>query len=83
MIVPVYISASGSPDTETLTYALLDTQSDACFGTSEALSNLRTDRIKVQLKVSTITNEARTLNSVSHGGLRVRGFRSKTWVTLP
>ena len=83
MIVPVYISASGSPDTETLTYALLDTQSDACFGTSEALSNLRTDRTKVQLKVSTITNEAKTLNSVSHEGLRVRGLNSKTWVILP
>ena len=83
MIVPVYIATENDLNTKLLTYALLDTQSDACFGTTSVLSDLGTSRKKVQLKIATITNESRRIDSTSHKGLRVRGLKGEKWVALP
>ena len=44
MILPVYIDSNSNSESKRVTYALLDTQSDACFATSAVLEGLHTSR---------------------------------------
>ena len=81
MIVPVWVSGNESSDTEILTYALLDTQSDSSFILEELAQKLNTEVHPVRLKLSTITS-----SSTVHCGvvlnLSVRGLNLPTRVAV-
>ena len=83
MIVPVYIDSSSNSESGRVTYALLDTKADACFATSAVLEGLHTRRRRVQLKIATMTNSARSISCLSHSGLRLKGLKDNKWVPLP
>ena len=83
MILPVYIDSNSDSESKRVTYALLDTQSDACFATSAVLEGLHTSTRRVQLKISTMTSSARDISCLSHSGIRLKGLKDNKWVPLP
>ena len=82
MIVPVYISNVRSPNKEILTYALLDTQSEATFVLSKIGNALQTTNFRSTVKLSTLTS-TETLNCYEYRDLQVRGYNQDTHIPLP
>ncbi|XP_051939800.1 uncharacterized protein LOC127612976 [Hippocampus zosterae] len=83
MIVPVWISAPNAPETETLAYALLDTQSSHTFVDQELCAKLKVDMDPVKLKLSTMRGKDSVIKSERVCGLKVRGFSSNISIDLP
>ena len=81
MIVPVWISAPNAPDTETLAYALLDTQSR--FVDQQVCEKLQAAMEPVKLKLSTMMGKDSVVKSQRVCGLKVRGFSSNISIDLP
>lgn len=82
MILPVYVS-SGVGHPEVLTYALLDTQSDATFVQEDLVNRLDTQKQPTTLNLATMTNSQKRITCHKHSGLRIRGLQSHEWVVLP
>ena len=82
MIVPVYLSSVNSPDTEVLTYALLDTQSDTTFVLSNICDKVQPTKHRSSLRLSTLTSTS-YVNCFRYNDLRVRGFNSDVRIPLP
>ncbi|XP_070198795.1 uncharacterized protein [Littorina saxatilis] len=84
MIVPVYVSSIDNPDREVLTYALLDTMSDATFAVSSVVEGLGATARQTTLKVSTLTETDTLIPCTKYTGLRVRSYFSENdWINLP
>lgn len=83
MVVPVWISASKTPDKETLVYALLDTQSSHTFVDQEVCEQLQAAKVPVKLKLSTMMGKDSVVKSQRVSGLRIRGFTSDSFIDLP
>ncbi|XP_048846374.1 uncharacterized protein LOC125717469 [Brienomyrus brachyistius] len=83
MTVPVWISCVGKNCTETLVYALLDTQSSNTFIDQEVCHNIQADTEPIVLKLSTMTNRGSRVNCQRATGLRVRGYYSQEYIELP
>ncbi|XP_073718035.1 uncharacterized protein [Misgurnus anguillicaudatus] len=81
-IVPVLVSSIKEPKKETLTYALLDTQSDSTFILDDLVAELNVSVQPVQLKLSTMTAVDTVIASKAVCGLQVRGLNSETYVQL-
>ena len=82
MIVPVYVSSIDTPHNEILTYALLDTQSDATFVLSSIGDAVTTNKAPSTVKLSTITS-CSTEDCLEYRNLQVRGFNYDAQVPLP
>ncbi|XP_070203688.1 uncharacterized protein [Littorina saxatilis] len=84
MIVPVYVSSIDNPDREVLTYALLDTMSDATFAVSSVVESLGATATQTTLKLSTLTENDTLIPCTKYTGLRVRSYFSQSdWIKLP
>jgi hypothetical protein len=83
MVVPVYLSHVSKPDSEILTYALLDTQSDTSFISETLFEKLGVDGTPTILKLSTMTADGDVMTSKRVKGLTVRGFECDSGVPLP
>ena len=82
MIVPVYVSNVNSPSTEILTYALLDTQSDATFVLSKIGDAVQTNKSPSTMKLSTLT-PTKIMNRYEYSDLQVGGFNQDVRIPLP
>ncbi|XP_067380798.1 uncharacterized protein [Channa argus] len=83
MIVPVWISSAATPETETLVYALLDTQSSNTFVDQEVCENIGACSEPVKLKLTTMMGKDSIVQSERVSGLRVKGFSSQSFINLP
>lgn len=83
MMVPVWISAGNAPDSETLVYALLDTQSTHTFVDQEVCEHLQVASEPVKLKLATMVKRDSIVESQRVQGLKIRGFFSNTYIELP
>nr|XP_054757838.1 uncharacterized protein LOC129263947 [Lytechinus pictus] len=81
MIVPVWVSSEQCPSHEILTYALLDTQSDASFILEDLAEALRVQRQPVKLQLSTMTSSS-TIHCDSVSNLVVRGMTTPTKLNI-
>ncbi|XP_073732301.1 uncharacterized protein [Misgurnus anguillicaudatus] len=82
MIVPVWLS-SHNTESETLVYALLDTQSSHTFVDQEICEGLHALKEPVKLRLSTMMGKDVVVTSQRVEGLRVRGFSSNDFICLP
>ena len=83
LIVPVRISHPDCPGREVVTYAMLDTQSDASFITEGTARELGVEGRETRLSLSTMTSNERIIRCTRFAGLQVRGFNSQCMVNLP
>ncbi|XP_065115485.1 uncharacterized protein [Paramisgurnus dabryanus] len=83
MIVPVWVSTERNPGSEKLVYALLDTQSDTVFIERELSNKLHADSCPVRLKLTTMTAKDVIMPSERVSGLKVRGYNSSVFLSLP
>lgn len=83
MIVPVWLSSVTAPETETLVYALLDTQSSTTFVDKAVCEQMGSGLDPVKLKLTTLMGKDSIVQSDIVSGLRVRGFSSHSFVNLP
>jgi len=82
MVVPVWLATESAPDSEILTYALLDTQSDTSFIHEDTAASLQVQGKPVKLSLSTMTSEKTVIPSKNVTGLVVRGFHSTERVSI-
>ncbi|CAI5689637.1 unnamed protein product [Oreochromis niloticus] len=83
MIVPVWVSSEQHPGTESLVYALLDTQSDTVFIDQDVSNNLQTKATPIRLKLTTLLGKDVVVPSERISGLKVRGYNSSEMIELP
>lgn len=83
MIVPVWISSSSTTGSETLAYALFDTQSSKTFVDQDLCEKLQAASEPVKLKLSTMMGRDSVIESQRVSGLKVRGYSSETTISLP
>ena len=79
MILPVYIRTKQSHKEE-LVYAMLDTQSDASFVTSDITKKLTSKGTKELITLSTLT-ETKSIRTTKHA-FSVRGYSATEWLSL-
>ena len=84
-IVPVLVSHPDNPEREVLTYAMLDTQSDASFVVDSVLRELCAPSQSTELRITTMTSQQALMNTNKVSNLVVRGYgRSRSaQVSLP
>lgn len=83
MIVPVWISSTKAPEKEILAYALLDTQSSNTFVDQGMCRMVGASLEPVKLQLTTMMGRDSIVHSARASGLRVRGFSSDSWISLP
>ena len=83
MIVPVYVASTDSPQREQLVYAMLDTQSDACFITESTCERLQVNGTPTKLILTTMSNEKELVEVKKINNLTVRGYYSEDKIPLP
>ena len=83
MIVPVLVSHANYPYHEVMTYALLDTQSDATFVVNSLIEELKPPSRPATLELSTMTDHKKRVQCLKVDGLQVRGLSSQEYVQLP
>lgn len=83
MIVLVWISSAKTPETETLAYALIDTQNSNTFVDQDVCQTIGASSEPVKLKLTTMMGKDSIVQSSRVSGLRVRGLSSKSWINLP
>lgn len=83
MVIPMWVSSKNNPTTEKLVNALLDSQSDTTFIDQEVSDGLDADKLRVKLKLTTMSGKDTVITSESVSGLRVRGYSSAIQVNLP
>ena len=79
MMVPVYISSNDT--NERLIYAMLDTQSDACFITEEVAKTINASGRHEMLTIHTMNGE-QTRRTSKYEGLKIRGYLTDSSTTL-
>ncbi|XP_070187181.1 uncharacterized protein [Littorina saxatilis] len=83
MIVPVLVSSDSNPNVEVLTYALLDTMSNATFVVQSVAEEVKAKSQPTTLRVSTLTEDNAVVSGRKYSGLRVRSPTSSEFVRLP
>ena len=82
-VVPVWVSVASNPEVEILVYALLDTQSDSTFIEETICERLSAPTDPVKLKLSTLLGKDVTVACKRARELRVRGYTSTRYISLP
>ena len=77
MIVPVFVFSPDDPENEILTYALLDSMSDASIISEELSDYLSIRKDRKRLRISTVTTPNKTQWCDEICNLQVRGYTSK------
>ncbi|XP_071803595.1 uncharacterized protein [Asterias amurensis] len=83
MIVPVWVAATSDPAREVLTYAMLDTQSDASFILNSTAESLGIKGQPVQLKLATMTGSSTVSECSLLKEITVRGLHSSKVISVP
>lgn len=83
MIVPVWVSSKEYPTKETLTYAILDTQSNATFVLEEIARSVTGRCTPVRLKLATMTSSSCLVDTYAVSELMVRGISSSKRIKIP
>ena len=83
MIVPVWVYSRSSPSERWLTYAMLDSQSDATFLTDEVASKVSGVHNATTIKLSTMTSKEKLIKCHRYTDLIVKGYFTDSEVTLP
>ena len=78
--MPVLISSTSNPETETLVYALLDTNT---FVAQEVGVKMGAGLEPVKLRLTTIMGKDYIVQSKSASGLRIGGYSSSSFINLP
>ena len=60
LIVPVWVSSSAKPEESVLTYALIDSQSNATFTTEQLIKSLMVDGVKSHLQLAPVQESTGT-----------------------
>ena len=81
-VVKVTIHHPDQPHRKTETYAMLDTQSNSCFISSQLAEEINAPSTPVNLKLTTLLKK-QTVKSDVVRGLVIKGLREKTELTLP
>ena len=81
MAVPVHISTEENPQKETLVYALLDTQSDSSYITTNAAGSLKLTSSQEQVIIGTMTSES-SMKLDRYHNIRIRGYNESKSTTL-
>ena len=82
MIVPVRLEHADHPEHQTVVYALLDPQSDACFIKESVGDEIRAGGEEVLLELSTMAGKA-TMKTTNMKNLIVRPIDSDTEIKMP
>ncbi|XP_067933307.1 uncharacterized protein [Watersipora subatra] len=81
MILPVYVSSQFDPQKEVLIYAMLDSQSDSTFLTTDVGGMLNTDTTIEDVQMETLNGS--TLEKINlHHNILVRGFHECTKLSI-
>ena len=83
MVVPVYVSSSQNSQTEILTYALLDMQSDVSFIDTGLMHKLNVGSVDTKLLLSTMTADKMMMCCKVVSGLVVRAYNDNQCIDLP
>ena len=82
-ITEVLIHTEDDPANCVRTYALLDSQSNACFISDNLAKKMNAKTESVNLKISTVLNKNEVINSQVMHGLFIKGVNETTEVPLP
>ena len=83
LIVPVWISSHDNPHYERLTYALLDSQSNATFITENLREELKVDGVESNLLLSTVQEENKVVKCRKLKGLKITYLKREVTIELP
>ncbi|KAK3702243.1 hypothetical protein QZH41_016771 [Actinostola sp. cb2023] len=83
LIVPVWISSTENPVVEKLTYALIDSQSNATFISEGMRAALGVEGVDSHLRLSTMHKENEMINCKKIKGLEVKDFKRQVTIPLP
>ena len=83
LIVPVWVSSSAKPEESVLTYALIDSQSNATFITEQLIKSLMLDGVKSHLQLSTMHKEDEIIQCKKVQGLAVADLKKQASIPLP
>jgi hypothetical protein len=83
MIVPVWVSTKSNPSKRWLTYAMLDTQSDASFLSEDVASRLDGKSVSTSLQLSTMTSKQTILKCNKFTDLIIQGYHESEVIELP
>ena len=83
LITPVWVSSSENPRNDALTYALIDSQSNATFTTEKLRQTLEIDGVATHLRLSTMHQEDEVIDCKKVQGLVVADLQRQVSIPLP
>ena len=83
LIIPVWVSSSKNPQNDVLTYALIDSQSNATFITEKLEQHLEVDSVTSHLRLSTMHQENEIVQCKKVQGLVVMDLKRQVRIPLP
>ena len=83
LIIPVWVSSSENPRNDALTYALIDSQSNATFITEKLRQTLEIDGVATHLRLSTMHQENEVIDCKKVQGLVVADLQRQVSIPLP
>ena len=83
MVLPVLVSHKDNSEFEITVYAMLDTQSDSTFISTNTCEKLNVSGPETDLLLSTLSSEHELTHSSKISGLRVRGIVSNKSIDIP
>ena len=83
LIIPVWVSSGERPQNDVLTYALIDSQSNATFITEKLKQALEVDGVASHLRLSTMHQEDEVIECKKVQGLSVTDLKRQVHIPLP
>ena len=83
LIIPVWVSSSKNPQNDVLTYALIDSQSNATFITEKLEQSLEVDSVTSHLRLTTMHQENEIVECKKVQGLVVTDLTRQVHIPLP
>ena len=83
LIVPVWVSSSENDQEDVLTYALIDSQSNATFITERLRKSLKVDGVESHLRLSTMHKEDELIQYKKVQGLVATDLKRQVSIPLP
>ena len=83
LIIPVWVSSGERPQNDVLTYALIDSQSNATFITEKLKQALEVDGVASHLRLSTMHQEDEVIECKKVQGLGVTDLKRQVHIPLP
>ncbi|XP_068669879.1 uncharacterized protein [Montipora foliosa] len=83
LIVPMWVSSSAKPEETVLTYALIDSQSNATFITEQLIKSLMVDGVQSHLQLSAMHMEDEIIQCKKVQGLAAADLKKQVNIPLP